>query len=273
MVPSPTLLLVAAAVAAEPATDKPVPQQARVVSVYDGDTFTLDTGDRVRLRWVNTPELKPAEDFGIEARDLANKLILNKTVTLEYGLVTRDGYGRLIAGVTTPDGKRLSEELLKAGYGHLFLIPPVGEVDMGPFLAAQKHAQANRLGIWSDDRYQGELHITSFHANARGSDVDNPQGEYLRVCNVGEHPVNIDGYRLIDIGGDTWRLPEVTLPVGFTMMLISGTGDNQLDLEEQIKIYLQSDGPVWNNNKDRATLYSPEGRVLDTRLHAPKSRQ
>lgn len=54
---------------------KPGPATAVVTSVYDGDTFTLDTGDRVRLRWVNTPELKPAEDYGIEAKTLATTLL------------------------------------------------------------------------------------------------------------------------------------------------------------------------------------------------------
>ena len=34
------------------------------VSVYDGDTYTLADGNKIRLRGVNTPELKPAEDFG-----------------------------------------------------------------------------------------------------------------------------------------------------------------------------------------------------------------
>ena len=270
-------LLVGLSSAADPSTDgpedKPVPLQARVLSVYDGDTFTLDTGDRVRLRWVNTPELKPAEDFGIEARDLASRLILNKKVTLDYGSVKRDGYGRVIAGVTTPDGTRLSEALLEAGFAHLFIIPPLDDADLEPLLRAQRKAQAQRLGIWSDSRYQGELHITSFHANARGNDFDNPHGEYLRVCNVGKDDINLEGYRLIDRDGFTWSLPSITLPVGYTVQLVSGKGENQPDPDKQIRIYLQSDGPVWNNKRDRATLYDPTGRVLDTRLHAPKSRQ
>jgi hypothetical protein len=117
------------------------------------------------------------------------------------------------------------------------------------------------------------LHITSFHANARGNDFDNPHGEYLRVCNVGKEDLNLDGYRLTDRDGFTWSLPDVLLPVGYTIQLVSGKGENQSDPDKQIRIYLQSDGPVWNNKRDRATLYDPVGRVLDTRLHAPKSRQ
>ena len=47
------------------------PDTGRVVQVYDGDTLTLESGDRIRLRWVNTPELRPKEDYGIEAREAA----------------------------------------------------------------------------------------------------------------------------------------------------------------------------------------------------------
>ena len=51
--------------ASDPA-DLPPPKQAVVVAVYDGDTFTLDTGQKVRLRGVNTPELRPPEEYGLE---------------------------------------------------------------------------------------------------------------------------------------------------------------------------------------------------------------
>lgn len=261
------------AVAQAPEKAEAMPLTARVVSVYDGDTVTLDTGDRVRLRWVNTPELKPAEAYGIEARELATRMLLNKKVRLDYGPVVRDGYGRLIAGLSTEEGGRLSTALLKAGYGHLFIIPPVGDFDMAELLAAQQAAQDAKLGIWSDERYQGELHITSFHANARGDDRENVHGEYLRVCNVGREAVNLDGYRLTDLNGGSWQLPDMQLPVGFTVKLTSGKGTNQTHLDEQLEVYLQTDGPVWSNRRDRATLYDPSGKVLDTRLHAPKSAQ
>lgn len=250
-----------------------VPRSARVVAVYDGDTVTLDTGDRVRLRWVNTPELRPAEAFGVEARELAARLLLNQRVILDYGPVVRDGYGRLIAGISTEDGTRLSMKLLEAGYGHLFVIPPVGDFDMAPLVAAEEAARVAGKGIWSDDRYKGALHITSFHANARGDDRENVHGEYARVCNVSGRTLNLEGYRVTDITGNSWRMPAMDLPPGYTVKVTSGKGQDQSDLEQQLEIFLQSDGPVWNNTKDRITIYDPSGKVLDTRLHEPKSRQ
>ena len=82
-------------------TYRPPPKTGIIIAVYDGDTFTLDNGDKIRLRGANTPELRPAEAFGIDARDAVADLVLNQKVTLTYGDVERDGYGRLIASVRT----------------------------------------------------------------------------------------------------------------------------------------------------------------------------
>ncbi len=246
----------------------PVPDKGTVVSVYDGDTLTLDSGDKVRLKWVNTPELKPAEDYGTEAREATRELCLGQEVSLAYGEVKRDGYGRLIAGVTC-QGQDLSEHLLTLGFAHLFLIPP-NDRDTTPLLEAQGKAHAANRGIWSTDRYQGALHITSFHANAPGDDRENVNGEYLRVCNVSQDDVELAGYRLTDLSGRSFTLPSAILPPGATVKIHSGVGDAQVSPDQQIEIFLGSDGPIWNNKRDRATIYDRHGHVVDARDHEVK---
>lgn len=253
-------------VTAGSAPQKPGPETAVVTSVYDGDTFTLDTGDRVRLRWVNTPEMKPHEDYGPEARAFTASLVEGKTVQLLYGSTLRDGYGRLVAGVMV-DGKNLSIELLEQGYGHMFVIPP-DHTDLKPFIAAQERARTARRGIWSTARFQGALHITSFHANADGDDRENVNGEYLRVCNVSPDPVDLSGYSIADISGNKYVFPQVIVPAGYTFKLHSGKGTDDVDTEAQITVHLQSADPIWNNKLDRATIYDRYGRVVDSREHS-----
>lgn len=259
------LLLNPPASAAEPAG---MPATATVVSVYDGDTFTLDTGEKVRLRWVNTPEMRPPEDYAVEAREATKDLVLNKTVTLNYGPVTRDGYGRLIADAQVGD-ENLSKHLLELGMGHLFVIPPASE-DLTALIAAQERARAANRGIWSTERYQGELHITSFHANAEGDDRANVNGEYLRVCNISTHPVDLQGYRIVDLSGTSHEFPAVILPAGTTVEIHSGKGATQADPSQQLEIYLGSEQPIWNNERDRATIYDRYGKVVDSRAHEVK---
>ena len=250
----------------------PPPTRATVVAVYDGDTLTLSTGDKVRLRGVNTPEIKPAEDYGIEARDAARDLLLNQEVILTYGPSesVRDGYGRLLASVHTADGRDLALHLLEQGLGHVFLIPPES-LDATLLVNAQDTARAAGRGIWSTDRYRGDLHITSFHANAPGDDSQNINGEYLRISNVAPRPVDLAGYSLRDLSGKTWPLPSLIVPVGHTVKVHSGTGANQPDPDQQLEVYLGSSQPIWNNSRDRATIYDRYGQVVDAREHAPQS--
>lgn len=266
------LLVISLSRAAEPVPAlPPPPETAKVISVYDGDTMTLESGDRVRLRSVNTPELKPYEAFSAEARDAAEAFVSGRTVTLHYGTTVRDHYGRLIADVNV-EGEDLAQHLVSRGLAHVFIVAPA-DGDIRALLLAQASARAAGKGIWGDQRYKGDLHITSFHANGRGDERENVNAEYLRVCNVTDRALDLSGYRITDISGKSWKLPAVTVPAGYTFEIRSGVGENQGDISRALVVYLGSDWPIWNNDRDRATLLDAEDHVVDSREHAPKSRQ
>ena len=240
------------------------PKEGAVASVYDGDTLTLGTGDRVRLRWVNTPELKPAEPFGVEARAATDAFVGRGKVALLLGSENpRDSYGRIVAGIQT-DAGNLSIHLLELGLAHMFVIPP-DSTDLTAFFAAQDRARAARLGIWSTDRYAGVLHITSFHANAPGDDATNVDGEYLRIGNISSRAINLKGYSITRADGQAFPLPAVTIPAGHTFELHSGTSPDLSDPAAQIELHLGSTTPVWSDAHDRATILDPAGAVVDAR--------
>ena len=244
----------------------PPPKTATMASIYDGDTLTLDTGDKVRVSGVNTPELRPAEDYGVEAREAAEAFLSGKELTLVYGATERDGYGRLISWVEV-EGQSLSVHLVERGLAHVFLIPPNDTGDEAALLAAQDKARKAKRGIWSTESYQSTFHFTSFHANAPGDDRENVNGEYLRLCNITTQPQSLDGYRITDATGASWDLPPIIVPAGHTVKIHSGIGDNQADPASQLAIFLGSPMPIWNNKEDRATLYDRYDAVVDTRLH------
>lgn len=264
------LLAISPVSAADSSKFPPVPTESTVVSVYDGDTFTLETGDKVRVSGVNTPELRPLEPFGIEARDATKAFVLEKTVELVYGDVKRDSYGRLLAYVRV-DGMPLEEMLVAEGLGHVFLIPPVGAANVERLLALQEEAKANHRGIWNVEGYQSTLHMTSFHANGNGDDAKDPNSEYLRVCNLSTEPINVDGYTIENATGERFGFPNMVVPAGYTVKIHSGRGVTQSDPNTQLEIYLGSDKPIWNNGFDNATIYDAHGQVVDTRVHKVKS--
>jgi len=95
-----------------------------VKSVYDGDTFTTNSGEKIRLACIDTPEMKNTakkkadKPAAIKARDYLKSLIGSFDLTIDR--INTDFYGRTVARVYTPDGKELSREMFNSGHAQLF---------------------------------------------------------------------------------------------------------------------------------------------------------
>jgi len=123
------------------------------VSVVDGDTLRLSTGDSVRLSGVNTPEMnygqnRVREPFAVEATDFVERILAGRSIYIE--VQGRDKYQRLIADVWFKDfsgWQMLSSEVLKAGFG--FQIFESDSAYAGCLNLAEQTARAKKLGVWS----------------------------------------------------------------------------------------------------------------------------
>jgi micrococcal nuclease len=105
--------------------------QVDVISVYDGDTLTVnvDLGFsmalnklKIRLMGVDTAEMKSTDEAlkkkAISARDFIREQVLNKRAMLEcYG---QDKYGRWLGKIFSPDGTCLNDELIKRGFAYAY---------------------------------------------------------------------------------------------------------------------------------------------------------
>lgn len=116
----------------------------KVVSVADGDTFTLlVNGNRqvkIRLHGIDCPEKK--QDFGQVAKDFTNKQVFGKNITVKTTDIDR--YGRTIAIVLLPDQMSLNELLLKNGLAWHYL-----EYDKNPeWDTLENEAKKGKLGLW-----------------------------------------------------------------------------------------------------------------------------
>lgn len=99
---------------------------AKVISVYDGDTFTaiVDLGyniqvtEKFRLYGIDTPEIRTSDpqekQKGLQARDWVRDQILYKDVLISAE--KRGKFGRYLATVCY-DNKNLQDELIRLGYG------------------------------------------------------------------------------------------------------------------------------------------------------------
>ena len=117
----------------------------RVIGVRDGDTFTIDCGEEVRVVGVDTPE--KGRPFSRRATNFARRTLLGRLVRIEPAKQPRDRFGRLLGWVWTENGKLFNEEVLRRGLGYLYLVEPNTKY-RERLLAAQREARAKRRGLW-----------------------------------------------------------------------------------------------------------------------------
>ena len=236
----------------------PFPVSASTVAaVIDGDTIMLTDGTRVRYLGVNTPE--HGQPFYEEAKRYNERLVLHKEVRLEGNKPERDAFGRLLAYVYAGD-VLVNARLIAEGLGHLFVI---GSFDLyNEWLQLQKEAQAQHKGMWRPGGVSGPLLITTIHADAEGDDRRNPNGEYVRICNVSEGPVELKGFSIQDAAQHRYVFPGGILKPGYTVLLLSGRGEDTTR-RGQLTFYWGA-GPIWNNNGDTASLFDPDGKLIDS---------
>lgn len=230
-----------------------------VKRVVDGDTIVLADGRRIRYIGINTPER--GEPLWEKARDYNAQKVGGKLVTLEFGQVTEDTYGRTLAYVSV-EGEMVNASLLQAGLAHLFVLEPITYYHH--FQRMQEEARTKQLGMWAPDGCTGPLKITTLHANAEGDDRKNLNGEYVRICNISPRDLNLKGFSLVDRQGYRYIFTKGLLRPGYTILLFTGAGTDVVEGVDQLRLYWGSSYPIWNNKEDEAALKDPQGRLIDT---------
>jgi len=121
-------------------------QKHIVTRVIDGDTFDIETGERIRMIGIDTPER--GKYFYKEAKVRLENLIGDKEVILQKDVSETDRYGRLLRHVYYDD-VWINKQMIDEGYAKIMTFPPdVAHVDI--FTQAQKNARENGRGLWAD---------------------------------------------------------------------------------------------------------------------------
>lgn len=120
--------------------------QARVVSITDGDTFTvLDQRRQIRIRLYGVDCPESGQPFHRRATQRTAELIFGKTVTIEPR--SRDRYGRLVASVLLTDGRSLNHLLVAEGLAwHYRQFAPRDYT----LARLEQSARRARRGLWQD---------------------------------------------------------------------------------------------------------------------------
>ena len=125
--------------------------EVQIKSVYDGDTVTLVTGEKIRLLQIDTPELDPSECFGNEARSaLLNLLSKTGKLTLKKdpNLDSVDRYGRLLRYMFKGN-TNINLKMVQIGAAAPYFYRGERGAYSASFLKSAREAQRNKLGLWS----------------------------------------------------------------------------------------------------------------------------
>ena len=135
-----------------------------VTRAVDGDTLLLESGERVRLIGIDTPEMHESQKLykdsqrakqdiatikalGRRAYEFTRNLVENKRVRLEFDVEKKDQYGRMLAYVYLKDGAFLNAKIIEEGYASLMTYPPnVKYVET--FQKLYREARENQRGLW-----------------------------------------------------------------------------------------------------------------------------
>ena len=121
----------------------------QVIRVYDGDTLTISTGEKVRFLQIDTPEISPAECYGAEARKSLISLLGKSAITLESDPVSDDidQFDRLLRYVIV--GKvNLNLRLVEIGAATPYFHKGEKGKYSAQLLKAAQNAKAKKLGLW-----------------------------------------------------------------------------------------------------------------------------
>ncbi len=131
--------------------------RVRLKRVIDGDTVELESGEKIRLIGINTPEVasrfSEAQPGGEQAKNWLKTKLRSPELMVEYDQQQYDKYDRRLVHCFLENGDYLNAGLLKAGHAMLTLTPPNLRY-AETLIAAQTSAETQELGIWSLAAYQ-----------------------------------------------------------------------------------------------------------------------
>jgi endonuclease YncB( thermonuclease family) len=127
----------------------PATASLQVARISDGDTLSTSTGEKVRLLQIDTPELSPAECYGVEAHKALISLVGRSAITLASDSVSddQDQFGRSLRYVFV--GKvNVNLKLVEIGAATPYFYRGEKGKYSTQLLKAAQNAKAKKIGLW-----------------------------------------------------------------------------------------------------------------------------
>lgn len=123
-----------------------------VKEVIDGDTIRLETGTKVRLLGINTPEISSKDCYALEAKNFLKNLVENEEIHLEYDFEDRDKYGRSLRYVYFK-GQNVNLILVEEGYAKKYFLSNEDLKYRKKISLLEEGAKIKKKGLWNCYKY------------------------------------------------------------------------------------------------------------------------
>jgi micrococcal nuclease len=156
--------------------------------IVDGDTFVTNSGQKVRMIGVNTPEVfGESEYYGQEASNFSKQQLEGQTVYLFKDVSDTDKYDRWLRFVfIEEDPIMFNETLIMEGYANTMSLSP-DVLFTKKFSLLRREAQDNGIGLWddADDIQSCENPKIKGNINSRNEKIFHiPGGEQYNATNA-----------------------------------------------------------------------------------------
>jgi micrococcal nuclease len=233
------------------------PIDGEVMSVTDGDTIRVTTGDdelTVRLAGINSPDQGECH-FEEATTGLAARLG-GAVVHLE--VVGLDRFERTLAHLFV-DQRHVNHEMVANGSAWVS-DPGADDPYRSVLLDAEQRAFDSGVGLWSSGACGAVLPPPDVAIDQSRSQPNPPGPDGASLGDEVVTIVNRSG-EMIDIGGwtlrDTSSVHRYTFPEGTSL----GSGEI-FDVDSAAPGWRPGGSPVWNNRGDMAVLVDTSGRVI-----------
>jgi len=218
---------------------------AKVERIIDGDTIVVDSGDKIRLLGINTPE--KGEEYYADAKEFLEGLILNKTVEVEYGKSKKDRYGRTL-GYIFLNGKNINQKLIEEGFANAYF-PSGKDFYYDNFNEAWKECIKNNIKLCksSEDICRECIILKEFDY----------EGEIMVLRNSCNIDCNLTGWNIKDEGIKKFIFNNFILKPEREVDIIVGNGTNTSE-----RIYWTGEEYVWTSTGDTMFLRDSKGGLV-----------
>ena len=126
--------------------------------------------------------------------------------------------------------------------------------------------------LFVEQRQQpGMLTLQVVRANVSGDDGENLNEEYLLFENTGGQPLNVANYTVQYPESQTYTFGDITLPVGGTARLMTGSGDDGISGDGmEYLLHARYETPMLDNSGGRITITDESGEITSNVTYPPQ---